>query len=127
MPHMTQLVLTLQSRPGVLAKIARTLADASVNIVALCAGEGAGRGKLRLLVNNPVKARQALRAAGYRAAEEPAFLIRMRNRPGTLARVAERVARARINIKLAYATTAGSAAAVVMTVSSPSRARRVLR
>jgi hypothetical protein len=127
MPQMAQLVLTLQSRPGVLAKVARTLADASVNIVALCAGEAAGRGKLRLVVNNPVKARRALRAAGYRAAEEPAFVIRMRNRPGSLARMAERVAKARINIKLAYATTAGSSAAVVMTVSSPSRARRLLR
>jgi hypothetical protein len=127
MPQMTQLVLTLQSRPGVLAKVARTLADASVNIVALCAGEAAGRGKLRLIVNNPVKARRALRAAGYRAAEEPAFVTRMRNRPGSLARMAERVAKARINIKLAYATTAGGSAAVVLTVSSPSRARRLLR
>jgi hypothetical protein len=127
MPQMTQLVLTLQSRPGVLAKVARALADASVNVVALCAGEAAGRGKLRLVVNNPVKARRALRAAGYRTAEEPAFVIRMRNRPGTLARVAERLAKVRINIKLAYATTAGGSAAVVMTVSSPSRARRLLR
>ena len=128
MPQTTQLALTLQSRPGDLAKVARALADAGVNINALCAGDAAGRGTLRLLVNNPVKARRALRAAGYRPAEEPAFVVRMRNRPGTLARLAERVARARINIKSAYATTAGAgSAAVVMTVSSPSRARGVLR
>ena len=127
MPQTTQLVLTLLSRPGVLAKVTHALAEAGVNITALCAGDAAGRGKLRILVNNPGKARRALRAAGFRAAEEPAFVIRMRNRPGTLARVAERVAQARINIKSAYATTAGGSAAVVMTVSSPSRAKRVLR
>jgi hypothetical protein len=128
MPKTTQLVLTLQSRPGVLAAVARALADAGVNINGLCAGDAAGRGKLRLLVNNPVKARRALRAAGYRPAEEPAFVVRMRNRPGTLARVTERVAQARINITSAYATTAGSgSAAVVMTVSSPPKARRLLR
>jgi hypothetical protein len=128
MPQMTQLVLTLESRPGVLAKVARALADAGVNITALCAGDAAGRGKLRVVVGNPGKARRALRAAGYRPAAEPAFVVRMRNRPGTLARLAERVAKARINIKSAYATTAGGgSAAVVMTVSNRQKARRLVR
>ena len=127
MPRMTQLVLTLQSRPGVLANIARALADAGVNITALCAGDAAGRGKMRILVNNAAKARRALRAAGYRPTEEPAFVVRMRNRPGTLARVADKVAKARINIKSAYATTAGGSASVVLTLASPARARRLLR
>ena len=127
MPRMTQLVLRLQSRPGVLASIARVLADAGVNITGLCAGDAAGRGKIRILVNNVVKARRALRAAGYRPTEEPAFVVRMRNRPGTLARVANRVAKARINIKSAYATTAGGSASVVLTLASPARARRLFR
>jgi len=127
MPRMTQLVLMLQSRPGVLASVARALADAGVNITALCAGDAAGRGKIRILVNNAAKARRALRAAGYRPTEEPAFVVRMRNRPGTLARVADKVAKARINIKSAYATTAGGSASVVLTLASPARARRLLR
>ncbi len=128
MPRTTQLVLTLKSRPGVLAAIARALADAGVNIAALGAGDAAGRGRLRLLVNNPVKARRALRAAGFRPTEEPAFVVRLRNKPGALARVAEKVAKARINIRSAYATTAGRGSAmVVLTVGSPARARKILR
>lgn|SRR5512145_999456 len=127
MPRTTQLVLTLRSRPGVLADIARALADAGVNITALCAGDAAGRGKVRILVNNAGKARRALRAAGYRPVEEPAFVVRMRNRPGTLARIADRVAKARINIRSAYATTAGGSANVVLTLASPAKARRLLR
>src|SRR5207244_1590324 len=39
MPKTTQLTLTLQSKPGVLAKVARALADAGVNITALSAGD----------------------------------------------------------------------------------------
>jgi hypothetical protein len=124
---MTQLVLTLRSRPGVLADIARALADAGVNITALCAGDAAGRGKIRILVNNPVKARRALRRAGYRPVEEPAFVVRMRNRPGMLARIAGKVAKARINIKSAYATTAGGSASVVLTLGNSAKARRLLR
>lgn len=127
MPKTTQFVLTLRSQPGVLARVARTLATAGVNITALCAGDAAGRGKIRILTKDAVKARRALRAAGYRPTEEPAFVVRLANKPGTLARTAEKVAKARINIRSAYATTAGRSAVLVITVGSPARARRILR
>ena len=127
MPKTTQLTLTLQSKPGVLAKVSRALADAGVNITALCAGDAGGRGKLRILVNDSGRAKRALKKAKFRASEEPAFVVRLRNKPGSVARVAERLARARINIKSAYATTVGRSGAVVLTVSSPAKARRLLR
>ena len=88
MPRTTQLTLSLVSRPGTLATLARTLADAGVNITALSAAEVTGRGKIRLLVKDPVEARRALRKARYRFSEEPAFALRLRNKPGALARVA---------------------------------------
>jgi hypothetical protein len=127
MPRTTQLVLTLRSQPGVLASVARALADAGVNITALCAGDAAGRGKIRILTTNVVKARRALKAAGYRPTEEPAFVVRLANKPGTLARTAEKVAKARINIRSAYATAGGRSSAVVITVGSPAKARKILR
>jgi hypothetical protein len=127
MPKTTQLTLTLQSKPGVLARVARALADAGVNITALSAGDRSSSGKLRIVVNDPGRAKRALKAAKLRANEEPAFVVRLRNKPGTVARVAEKLARARINIKSAYATTAGRIGAVVLTVSSPAKARRLLR
>jgi hypothetical protein len=127
MPKLTQLVLTLRSQPGVLAGVARALADAGVNITALCASDAAGRGKIRILTRNVAQARRALRAAGYRPTEEPAFVVRLANKPGTLARTAEKVAKARINIRSAYATAAGRSSIVVMTVGSPARARKILR
>ena len=128
MPRMTQLTLSLVSRPGTLAALARTLADAGVNITALSATEASGRGKIRLLVNDPVRAKRALRKAKYRATEEPAFVLRLRNKPGALARVAARLAKERINVRSIYATTAGRrSAAVVLTVGGDaSKARRVL-
>ena len=59
--------------------------------------------------------------------EETAFVIRMRNKPGALARVAARLARAGVNIKSVYATTAGRSATVVLTVGSVAKARKILR
>ena len=86
-----------------------------------------GRGKIRLVVSDPVKAKRALRRAKYRFSEEPAFVVRLRNKPGTLARVAGRLAKARVNIKSAYATTAGrGGATVVITVGNAAKARRLI-
>ena len=127
MPRTVQLTVSLKSKPGVLAQLARTLADARVNIASLSAESARGRGKIRLVVSDPVKAKRALRRAKYRFSEEPAFVVRLRNKPGTLARVAGRLAKARVNIKSAYATTAGRGAAVVFTVGSVAKARKVLR
>jgi hypothetical protein len=128
MPRTTQLTVSLKSRPGVLAQLARTLADAGVNIVTLSAEAVSGRGKIRVIVNDPGKAKRALRRAKYRFSEEPAFVVRLRNKPGALARVAEKVAKGRVNIKSAYATTAGrGSATVVFTVGSVAKARRILR
>ena len=127
MPRTTQLTVSLKSQPGVLAQLARTLADARVNIVSLAASATSGRGKIRLIVNDPGTAKRALRRARYRVSEEPVFVVRLRNKPGALARVAGRLAKARVNIKSAYATTAGRGAAVVFTVGSAKKARKILR
>jgi hypothetical protein len=127
MPKTTQLVLTLQSKPGVLAGISRALADARVNILSLSAAEAAGRGKIRMIVSNPTAAKRTLRKARIRFVEEAAFAKRLHNKPGALARVVERLARARVNIKSAYATTAGrGGATVVITVSNAAKARRLI-
>jgi hypothetical protein len=127
MARTTQLSLRLKSRPGVLAALARTLADAGVNITALSTDGGTGRGQIRMVVNDPVKAKRALRKAKYRFKEEPAFVVRLRNKPGALARVAARLAKARVNIKSSYATTVGrGSSAVVLTVGSVVKARKIL-
>lgn len=128
MSRTTQLTLSLVSRPGTLATLARTLADAGVNITALSAAEVTGRGKIRLLVKDPVRAKRALRKAKYRFTEEPAFALRLRNKPGALARVSARLAKERINVRSIYATTAGRGAAVaVLTVGgNAGKARKVL-
>jgi hypothetical protein len=118
--------LTLQSKPGVLASVSRALADARVNIVALSAAEAAGRGKIRMIVNNPGAAKRALKKAKYRVSDEQAFTVRVGNKPGALARVVQKLAKARVNIKSAYATTAGRRATVVITVGNAAKARRLL-
>jgi hypothetical protein len=129
MAKITQITVTAQSRPGVLAKVARALADAGVNITAMCASESTGRAKLRLVVSDPARARKALADARIRCSEEPALLLSVEDRPGTLATLASRLAAARINIKCAYATTViagGGPCHVVVAVANADKAEKAL-
>ena len=129
MAKITQITVTAQSRPGVLAKVARALADAGVNITAMCASESTGRAKLRLVVSDPERAKRALAAARIRCGEEPALLLTVEDRPGTLATLASRLAAAKINIKCAYATTViagGGPCHVVVAVANADKAEKAL-
>lgn len=127
MPKTTQLSLTLESKPGVLAGVARVLAGAGVNITALSAEAVSGKGKIRLIVSDPARAKGALQAAKYRVAEEPALTFTLEDRPGALAGVAEKLAQGKVNIKSAYATTAGSGRAlVVLTAANLDKAESLL-
>ncbi len=123
MPKVTQLVMNLQSKPGVLANVAGVLGKAGVNIEGICAAETAGRGKIRLLVSDLGKAEAALKAAKVRCGREEGVTVSLENRPGALGEAAQKLAQAKINIKCAYATT-GSAGqvAVVLTVSNVPKA-----
>jgi hypothetical protein len=128
MAKTTQITVSAESKPGVLARVSDTLAKAGVNITGLCAGESAGRGKIRLLVSDQARAKQALAAAKIRCSEEPALVLPLEDRPGALAAVASRLAAAKINIKCAYATTAGSggSAHAVIVVANPDKALKAL-
>lgn len=124
MPKVTQLTLTLESKPGVLAKVCQALAGAGVNITAICAAETAGRGKIRMVVSDPARAKDALKAAKLRCGEEQALVVTLEDRPGALARAAEKLGAAKVNIKCAYATTsgAGGGVTVVLSVSNVDKA-----
>jgi hypothetical protein len=122
------MTVSAQSKPGVLAKVCDAVARAGVNITALCAAESSGRGRIRLVVSDPVRAKQALTAAKIRCGEEPALLLSLEDRPGALAAVAARLASAKVNIKCAYATvaSAGAPAQVVVSVANSEKAERAL-
>jgi len=127
MPKVTQLVLNLQSKPGVLANVAGALGKAGVNIEGVCAVETAGRGKIRLLTSDAAKAEAALKAAKIRCGREEAISVSLENRPGALAEAAQKLAQAKVNIKCAYATMgAAGPAAVILTVSNLSKAAAAL-
>ncbi|MDF0665248.1 MAG: hypothetical protein P0119_04135 [Nitrospira sp.] len=129
MPTTTQLVIKGQSKPGALARVTAVLGEAGVNIKAFSAPEAMGPGKLRLLVADLERAREALKAAKIKSGEETTLLSSLENKPGALRKVADILMKSRINIKCGYCTPSreGKRAIVVLTVSNIDKALAILR
>jgi hypothetical protein len=129
MPTAIQLVISGQSKPGVMAQVTQVLGEAGVNIKAFSAPEVTGTGKLRLLVADLEGARAALKAAKIKFVEETALLLSLENKPGAMKQVADLLTKSRINIKCGYCTPSreGKRAIVVLTVSNTDKALAVLR
>lgn len=99
---MREFSVTLANRPGQLAALARTLADAGVNIDTLAALAADGESLVRFMVDDAEAARRALGAAGVRYDERPVLDTFLPNRPGSLAAMTEQLASAGVNIDSIY-------------------------
>jgi len=87
------LTLSLSRGYETLRRAARVLADADLNIEAVCVPEGGPHRDAHLLVADGARAAALLEAAGIPAASlRRVHALRLPNRPGTLARVLDLVA-----------------------------------
>ena len=114
----TDLTVTLEDRPGELARVGEALGGAGVNILGFCAI--AASGEVHLLVEDAAEARSALEGAGVAVgAEREMVLASVEQRPGELGRVSRALADAGVNIELAYPHERGLA----FGVDDPDKAR----
>lgn len=125
----TQLAIFLTNQPGALARVGDALAEAGINILALCTSDTTDHTVLRLVPSEPRKALFLLEERGMLVVETDVLLIEGDNRPGTLARIARRLAKARINIEYLYCSSSPAArkGLLVLRVKNPARAKAALR
>ena len=124
----TDLTVVLDDRAGQLAHLGEALGDAGVNIEGFCATTDDGVGIVHVLVENAMVAQNALILADIKIeGEADAVVIDLTDeqagRPGTLGRVAGRVASAGINISVASLATRDRA---VLVTSDNEKAREAL-
>ena len=97
-----QLAIFLANRPGALARVCEALANAKINIHALATSDTVDHSVVRMVVSDPTKALMLLGEAGVLALETEVLMIETASEPGALAKIAERLAEAEINIEYAY-------------------------
>jgi hypothetical protein len=125
----TQLAVFLANRPGALARVCEALAQAEINIQALATSDTVDHTVVRMVVSDPTKALMLLGESGVLALETEVLTIETASEPGVLARIAERLAEANLNIEYAYLAAGRRAekGLIILRPSDVEKARRVLQ
>ena len=100
------LVIDIENTPGALAEVAAAISDAGVNIAAAtCIGPGE-RAELHVLVPHAEAARHLLAISHVAVTRErEVVVVEVDDRPGVLADLSRKIARAGVNLDLVYVAT----------------------
>jgi hypothetical protein len=100
------LVIDIENVPGALAQVATAISDAGVNIAAAtCLGPGE-RAELHILVPHAGAAKHALAISHLAITRErEVVVVDVQDRPGVLADLTRKVARAGVDLDLVYVAT----------------------
>ncbi len=100
------LVMDIENTPGALARVAAAISDAGVNIAAAtCVGPGK-RAELHILVPHAEAAKHALAISHVAVTRErEVVVVDVEDRPGVLADLTRKIARAGVDLDLIYVAT----------------------
>jgi hypothetical protein len=100
------LVIDIENSPGALAEVASAISDAGVNIAAAtCVGPG-DRAEVHILVPHAEAAKHALAISHVAVTRErEVVVVNVEDRPGVLADLTRKIARAGVNLDLIYVAT----------------------
>jgi hypothetical protein len=100
------LVIDVENTPGALARVAAAISDAGVNIAAAtCVGPGE-QAELHILVPHAEAARHSLAISHIAVTRErEVVVVDVEDRPGVLADLTRKIARAGVNLDLVYVAT----------------------
>src|SRR5919106_81981 len=100
------LVIDIENTPGALAEVAAAISDAGVNLAAAtCLGAG-DRAEVHILVKHAEAAKHALAISHVGVTRErEVVVVEVEDRPGVLADLTRRIAKAGVNLDLVYIAT----------------------
>ena len=100
------LVIDVDNTPGALAEVAAAVSDAGVNMAAAtCLGAG-GHAEIHILVKHPEAVRHALAISHQGVSRErEVVVVDVEDRPGVLADLTRKIAKAGVDLDLVYVAT----------------------
>ena len=101
----TQLALFLENKPGTLARVCEELEKAKINIYAVSTSDTIDHSVVRMVVSDTRKALLIFEEHGTLVVENEVLMIEGNNQPGSLAKIAHKLAGAKVNIEYAYCAT----------------------
>ena len=125
-----QLSVFLENKPGALSAPCRLLAKADINIQTCSLADTREFGILRLVVEDPDKARRLLQRNGFAVKVTEVIALEVADEPGGLAAILDALEGTGINIEYAYSfsgRTKRGYALLLFRFSDPNAALRVLK
>jgi hypothetical protein len=124
-----QLAVFLENKPGKLEAITKILAEAGLNIRGISMASEGEFGVLKILVNNPRKAHEMLKAHQFTVSERNVVVAIIDDRPGALHDLLLILSSQSINIEDCYGIVLeeGGRAAIVLDIEQFPEAEKILR
>jgi hypothetical protein len=110
----TELHVVTPNEPGILGRVLGTLANAGINLRALCAySEGKG-GHFLLVTTDNNRAKTALKALGYKVTTNKVVSVQVGDRIGAGAELGALLGNAVIDIEYCYGTSSGGGSVLLI-------------
>lgn len=101
----TEIHLTTDDKPGTLARVTAPIAEARINVNAICAYRMEGKANFLIITADNKVAAEHLNKAGFDTTEHEVVVLETENEAGTLFRAAQQLAIANVDLDYCYATT----------------------
>jgi hypothetical protein len=119
-----QLSVFIANEAGRVSEVTKALGESDINIRGFSVSDTAEYGILRLIVDQPAKAREVIEDAGFTVKEAGVICIDLPDHPGGLASVLKIVTEAGVNIEYVYSLIGTY---VVLNVADAERAIALLK
>ncbi|MBU4194796.1 MAG: amino acid-binding protein [Actinobacteria bacterium] len=97
-----QVSVFLENKSGRLLDVTRRLGEAGVNVRAMCVADTSEFGVVRLIADDPDKARDILREHGFIVKETTVIAVEVEDRPGGLSEIIKPLVDQEMNIEYLY-------------------------
>jgi hypothetical protein len=94
-----QFEVSILDKPGEVARLAEVLAKNAVNIRGISTDIGKSLPVIHVITDDEASARRVLKASGFDFVERDVLVISMSDKPGELAKITKKLAKAGINIE----------------------------
>ncbi|HZV33649.1 MAG TPA: ACT domain-containing protein [Verrucomicrobiae bacterium] len=123
-----QLAIFLDNRPGMLARVCDALSAVKISIYAITTSDTVDHSVIRMVVSDHLRALAVFEEYGTLVVEDEVLMLEGDNKPGSLARIAHKLADTGVNIEYCYSATSPGAkkGLMILRVSNPQKALKVL-
>ncbi len=123
-----QLSVFVENKKGTLHEITDVLAKAKIDLRSMCVADTSDYGIVRIIANEPERARDALAEAGHTASVRTVTAFAVPDVPGGLAKVLSLLEANGVNMEYMYAliTSTAGKAYTVMRTDDPEKAEQIL-